>query len=72
MTTHWLWKFYEESSNLEKGNNAYVDQSSMDIDYGWNGESLMKTITLTGGGFINGGTMRYKCHEHERYEWVLY
>ena len=63
--------FYEESSNLEKGNNAYVDQSSMGIDYGWNGEPLMKTITFIAGGFINGDTTRYKCHEHERYEFYI-
>ena len=43
----------------------------MDIDYGWNGEPLMKTITFVAGGFINGDTMRYKCHEHELPRHVL-
>ena len=37
----------------------------MDIDYGWSGELLMKTITPVAGGFINGDTMRYKRQEHE-------
>ena len=46
-------------------------KSSMDIDYGQNGESSMKTITFVNGDkitFINGDKIRYKCHEHERYE----
>ena len=56
--------FYDENDK-RNGNNVQVDQSLMDIDYGWTGEPLMKTITLVAGGFINGDTMRYKCYGHD-------
>ena len=48
--------FTKESSNLEK------EVLLTDVEYGWKGEPLMKTITLTADGFINEDTMRYKCH----------
>ena len=43
--------FYDENAK-RNGNNVQVDQSSMDIDYRWSGEPLMKTITFVAGGLV--------------------